>query len=206
LTKNMPPNAAQDAPLRRLSKAQRRLQLLATALDIVRKEGADRLTLGHLAISAGVSKPVVYEHFGTRSGLLIALYKSMDVAQSNALREALTTGERSTEDVVERLAVAYIHCAVDTDGVWQAVGAALAGSDEKGVVHQELLDGYVQLFATVLAAHSRLSRTDLERHCVGFIGAGEALSAAMLRGQCTEAEAAKTFAALMQGGLGATGA
>lgn len=200
-----PPDITPEAPQRRLSKAQRRLQLLEAALAIVRKEGADRLTLGHLAVCAGVSKPVVYEHFGTRSGLLIALYQAMDVEQSNALREALTTGEHNLKDVVERLAVAYVHCAVDTDGVWQAVGAALAGSEEKGAVHQELLDGYVQLFATVLAAHSPLSRPDLERRCVGFIGAGEALSAAMLRGHCTENEAAQTFAALMQGGLGAAG-
>jgi len=205
LIADTPPDITPEAPQRRLSKAQRRLQLLEAALAIVRKEGADRLTLGHLAVCAGVSKPVVYEHFGTRSGLLIALYQAMDVEQSNALREALTTGEHNLKDVVERLAVAYVHCAVDTDGVWQAVGAALAGSEEKGAVHQELLDGYVQLFATVLAAHSPLSRPDLERRCVGFIGAGEALSAAMLRGHCTENEAAQTFAALMQGGLGAAG-
>ncbi|MFC7557085.1 TetR/AcrR family transcriptional regulator [Pseudoroseomonas wenyumeiae] len=56
---------------RRFSKAERRRQLLDTALLIVREEGADRLTLGHLAARAGVSKPVAYDHFGTRSGLLI---------------------------------------------------------------------------------------------------------------------------------------
>ena len=55
-----------EAASRRLSKAERRQQLLDTALRIVREEGADRLTLGHLAIRAGVSKPVTYEHFGTR--------------------------------------------------------------------------------------------------------------------------------------------
>jgi len=48
----------------RLPKAERR-QLLAIALVIVREEGADRLTLGHLAARAGVSKPITYEHFGT---------------------------------------------------------------------------------------------------------------------------------------------
>jgi AcrR family transcriptional regulator len=42
----------------RLSKAERRQQLLDTALAIVREEGADRLTLGHLAARAGVSKPI----------------------------------------------------------------------------------------------------------------------------------------------------
>jgi hypothetical protein len=69
------------------------------ALDIVRREGAARLTLGHVA-------------------------------------------------VVGRLAVAHVHCAIDTDGVWQAEGAT-----------------------------------------------------AMLRGHCSETEAAQTFAVLMRGGL-----
>lgn len=186
---------------RRLSKAERRRQLLDTALVIVRKEGADRLTLGHLAARAGVSKPVAYDHFGTRSGLLIELYKAIDREQANALRNALTTGERSLEETVEVLAAAYIHCSADTGGEWHAVGAALAGSEEKATVYQELLDGYVRLFASVLEPHSTLSPAELERRCVGLVGAGEALSAAMVRGDCSEAEAAEAFTSLIQGGL-----
>lgn len=186
---------------RRLPKAERRRQLLDTALLIVREEGADRLTLGHLAARAGVSKPVAYDHFGTRSGLLIELYRSIDLGQANALHEALTIGERSFEETVGVLATAYIHCSADTSGEWQAVGAALAGSEEMYAVHQELIGAYVQLFASVLQPHVALSPGDLERCCVGLIGAGEALSAAMVRGDHSEAEAAGTFALLITGGL-----
>lgn len=186
---------------RRLSKATRRQQLLDTALLIIREEGADRLTLGYLAARAGVSKPIPYEHFGTRSGLLIELYKSIDFKQANALRNTLATGQRSLEETVEVLAAAYIHCGANTSGEWQAVGAALAGSQEKEAVYQELLDGYVQLFADALAPHSPLSPAELERRCVGLVGAGEALSAAMVRGHYSEAAAAEAFASLMQGGL-----
>ena len=193
--------AAGGSASRRLSSAERRRQLLAKALLIVREEGADRLTLGHLAARAGVSKPVAYDHFGTRSGLLIELYKSIDIEQANALRDALTAGERSFEETVGVLAATYIHCSVDTGGEWHAVGAALAGSEEKAAVHQELLDGYVQLFASVLKPHSTLSPAELERRCVGLVGAGETLSAAMVRGKCSEAEAAEAFTSLIQGGL-----
>lgn len=194
--------AVDDAPTsRRLSKAQRRNQLIDTALAIVRDEGADRLTLGHLAARAGVSKPIAYDHFGTRGGLLIALYKFLDDKQSNALREALSAGERSLDEVVDALARAYIHCAVDTGGEWHAIGAALAGSEEMAAVHQELIDGYVQLFASVLTPYTPLTATALERRCIGLVGAGEALSAAMVRGHCTEQAAADAFAAIMRGGL-----
>ena len=125
----------------RLSKAERRRQLLDMALVIVREEGADRLTLGHLAARAGVSKPVPYEHFGTRSGLLIELYKSLDKEQANALREALRRVQRNLKATANVLATAYIHCSADTSGEWHAVGAALSGSEEMGAVHQELIDG-----------------------------------------------------------------
>ncbi len=190
-----------EAASRRLSKADRRRQLLDTARLIVRAEGADRLTLGHLAVRAGVSKPVAYDHFATRSALLIALYRAIDMEQASALRAALTDGKRSLAETAAVLAAAYVHCSADTSGEWHAVGAALAGSAEKDAVYQELLDGSVQLFAAVLQPHSGLPPAALERRCIGLVGAGEALSAAMLRGRCSEVEAAAAFAALIRDGL-----
>lgn len=175
--------------------------MLDVALGIVREEGADRLTLGHLAVRAGVSKPVAYDHFGTRSGVLIALYRMIDREQTTALRNALRTGERSLEETAGVLATTYIHCSADTSGEWHAVGAALAGSEEKAAVYQELLDGSVRLFASVLEPHSTLPSNELERRCIGLVGAGEALSAAMVRGDCSESEAAGAFTSLIRGGL-----
>jgi AcrR family transcriptional regulator len=185
----------------RLSKDERRRQLLDTALIVVRREGADRLTLGHLAVRAGISKPVVYDHFGTRSQLLIELYRWIDVERVNAFREAMTVGKRSLKDCARVLAAAYIHCAADKTDEFHAVGAALAGSEEKARVFQELLDNSVKMFVDVLKPHSTLSAAELERRCIGLVGAGEALSAALVRDTFNEAEAAEVFAALIQGGL-----
>jgi AcrR family transcriptional regulator len=185
----------------RLSKESRRQQLLDTALIIIRKEGADRLTLGHLATRAGVSKPITYEHFSTRLGLLTALYKLLDEQQLQALQEALTRVQDNLRDTADVLATAYIHCAVDTGGELHAVRAALAGSEEMGAVQQELLAGYVQLFSATLAPHSSLPPAALHRCCVGLVGAGEALCALMLSGQSSEQEAAIAFSALIRGGL-----
>jgi AcrR family transcriptional regulator len=194
------PNADKALP-GRLSNGDRRRQLLDAALAIVREEGADRLTLGHLAVRAGVSKPIPYDHFGTRSGLLIELYKSLDREQAGALRDALASVKETLEDTARVLATAYVHCSADTSGEWHAVGAALSGSAEMGAVHQELIDGYVQLFVSVLEPHSVLSPGELQRRCAGFVGAGEALSTLMVHGGCSETEAAEAFSALIQGGL-----
>ena len=186
---------------RRLSKGERRRQLLQTALSIVREEGADRLTLGHLAARAGVSKPVAYDHFETRSGLLIELYRWIDTERVDAFRESMKVGERSMRETVQSLAAAYIDCAADTTGEFQAVGAALAGSEEKAAVYQELLDNSVKMFVSVLEPHSSLTRPELERRCIALVGAGEALSGALTRGSCTKPEAVEAFASLLAGGL-----
>ncbi len=193
--------AAQKPASSRLPKAERRRQLLAMALVIVREEGADRLTLGHLARQAGVSKPITYEHFGTRAGLLAALYKALDAQHTQALQAALNGGQRSLGETAQVLASAYIRCSLDMGGEWQAVGAALSGSEEMTAVQQELLAGYAHLFVAALRPHSALAPAALHRYCVGLVGAGEALSVLMLAGNCSEEEAAVTFTALIQSGL-----
>ena len=186
---------------RRLSGPERRRQLLDTALLIVREEGADRLTLAHLAARAGVSKPVAYDHFATRSGLLIELYRWIDLERVNAFRDSMSVGERSRAETVGILAGAYVECAADTNGEFHAVGAALAGSEEKTAVFQQLLDNSVQMFVSVLAPHCTLPPPELQRRCIGLVGAGEALSGALVRGQCTEVEAAEALASLIEGAL-----
>lgn len=162
---------------------------------IVREEGADRLTLGHLAARAGVSKPVAYEHFKTRSALLIELYRWIDFERVNAFRQAMTENQLDQAETVAALSAAYIKCAADTTGEFHAIGAALAGSDEKAKVFQELLDNSVQMFVSVLSPHGpALPPAEIERRCVALVGAGEALSAALIRETASEAEVIETFA------------
>lgn len=144
---------------------------------------------------------MAYDHFGTRSGLLIELYRWIDTERVNAFRDAMIASERSFEETVGALATAYIHCAADKTDEFHAVGAALAGSAEKAAVFQELLDNCVQMFVSVLKPHNVLSTAELEQRCIGLVGAGEALSAALVRGNCGESEAAEVFASLITGGL-----
>lgn len=193
--------ATGNSPSRRLSKAERRRQLLDTALLIVREENADSLTLGRLAVRAGVSKPVVYDHFATRSALLIELYKWIDTERVRAFREAMSRTARSAEETAQVLASAYIQCAADNTDEFHAVGAALAGSEEKAAVFQELLDNCVRMFVSVLEPHATLASAELERCCTGLVGAGEALAGALVRGRHAQDEVIETFAALIRGVL-----
>ncbi|WP_434697742.1 TetR/AcrR family transcriptional regulator [Pseudomonas sp. Z1-14] len=193
--------ATGNSSSRRLSKAERRRQLLDTALLIVREENADSLTLGRLAVRAGVSKPVVYDHFATRSALLIELYKWIDTERVRAFREAMSRTARSPEETAQVLASAYIQCAANNTDEFHAVGAALAGSEEKAAVFQELLDNCVRMFVSVLEPHATLASAELERCCTGLVGAGEALAGALVRGRHAQDEVIEAFAALIRGVL-----
>ena len=187
---------------RRLSKADRRRQLLVAALDVIREEGADNLTLGHLAVRAGVSKPVVYDHFGTRSGLLIELYRWIDTERVEAFRLTMASAGKVRDETIASLADAYIRCAADLTGEFYLVGAALAGSPEKAEVYAELLDQSVAMFVSVLRPFNRLTGPAATRLCVGLVGAGEGLSAATVRGKLTEADAIATFRDIISAAVG----
>ncbi|MFH5927282.1 hypothetical protein [Roseomonas xinghualingensis] len=113
----------------------------------------------------------------------------------------MASGERCLNERVRALAAAYIHCIDDKTDEFHAVGSALAGSEEKAAVFQELLDNSVRMFVAVLVPHNILPAHELERRCIGLVGAGEALSAALMRNHFSEAEAVRVFALLIKGGL-----
>ncbi|MBB5940540.1 TetR/AcrR family transcriptional regulator [Xanthomonas sp. 3307] len=121
---------ADRAIKRRLPKEARQRQLLEVAWSIVRSEGSDALTLGYLAERAGVTKPVVYDHFGARNGLLAALYEEYDRRQHALLDEALVACARTLPAVAKVIAASYVDCVMTMGREMPGVSAALTGSPE----------------------------------------------------------------------------
>ena len=94
----------------RLTREERRKQLIDVAWHIIRQEGTDALTLGYLATQAGVTKPVVYDHFDSRSGLFATLYREYDQRQTARMDEILRNTEPNAEKLASAIANAYIEC------------------------------------------------------------------------------------------------
>jgi AcrR family transcriptional regulator len=57
----------------RLTAAQRRLQLLEIGRAAFAAHGYEGTSVEEVALRAGVSKPIVYEHFGAKEGLYAAI-------------------------------------------------------------------------------------------------------------------------------------
>jgi AcrR family transcriptional regulator len=78
-----------DRDTRRLA---RREELLDAAVEVIRRDGP-AVSMELIAAEAGVTKPIVYRHFGDRSGLVSALAKRfsddlMGALQASLLRDA----------------------------------------------------------------------------------------------------------------------
>lgn len=197
-----PAPSTQEPPKRRLSWPDRHQDLLEKGLNIVREEGVDALTLGVLAQQAGVSKPVVYDHFETRSVLLTALYRWIDAERKQAFQEGMARGEIAYESTVDALSSTYIRCATDASGEFFAIGAAMTGSEERARIYRELVDTGVRMFEAVLRPHVRLPDLELQRLCIALVGAGESLSTSVLEGATTEDDAIATYSHLIRQAMG----
>ena len=93
---------------KRMAKEDRRQQLLQTASLVIREQGIEALTLASLAERAGVTKPITYEHFGTRAGLLIAMFRDHDDQTTRNVNAAISAGGKSLEAVGSILSTNYM--------------------------------------------------------------------------------------------------
>ncbi|MCS3418489.1 AcrR family transcriptional regulator [Pseudomonas sp. BIGb0450] len=176
------------APRRRLSRDDRLRQLLDVAWQLVREEGTDALTLGHLAELAGVTKPVVYDHFGDRAGLLAALYEDFDARQNQVFAAAIEASEPTLDDRAWVIASCYVDCVLLQGREIPGVIAALAGSPELETIKREydvIFLGKCSDALAPFAVDGVIGQAGLR----GMLGAADALSHAAASGEISPLEA-----------------
>ncbi|MDO7926207.1 TetR/AcrR family transcriptional regulator [Pseudomonas sp. KFB-139] len=175
-------------PRRRLSRDDRHRQLLDVAWQLVREEGTEALTLGRLAEQAGVTKPVVYDHFGTRAGLLATLYKDFDERQTALMDAAFQTSDATLINKADIIASSYVDCVVLHGGEISGVVAALASSPELEKIKRDYEAIFLEKCRNALAPFSPsgvISQAGLR----AMLGAAEALSNAAASAEITSAQA-----------------
>ncbi|RDJ23519.1 TetR/AcrR family transcriptional regulator [Bosea caraganae] len=184
-----------------MAKGERRQQLLATAFDMVRRDGTDTLTLATLAEQAGVTKPITYEHFGTRAGLLLALYRDYEERQNAAMHAAIAASGRTLTEVAEIVATAYVDCALTSGPASEEIAATLCAYEETKdflqASRRACIAGYAGAFSAVAAVPPERS----EALFSGILGATEALARSATSGQITRETAITTIAQIAVGAV-----
>lgn len=172
----------------RLSRQERYTQLIEVAWQIIREEGTEALTLGHLAERAGITKPVVYDHFTSRSGLFAALYREYDLRSTARMDEQI----RQTAPVLEKLATviadAYIECVLLSGREMPSVIAALSGTPELEQLRLEYATAFIEKCGALFAPFC--NGNPLPTSALwAMLGAAEGLSWAVVIGKISAQQA-----------------
>jgi len=98
-----------------MTSAARREQLLEVGRSLFAEKGFEATSVEEIAATAGVSKPVVYEHFGGKEGLYAVIVDREMLALLDRVESALTgNGARV---LLEQAALALLdYIEADTDG------------------------------------------------------------------------------------------
>lgn len=179
---------ATEPARRRLSWEERHAQLIDVAWRIIREEGTAALTLGHLAQQAGVTKPVVYDHFTNRSGLFAMLYKEFDRRQTALMDDNICRAAPTLEPRAAVVAASYIECVLQQGREMPSVMAALTGTPELAQIRQEYAAGFTEKCRALFAPFCD-GQPLRDAALRGMLGAAEGLSDAVVNGVVSEQQA-----------------
>lgn len=93
--------------LTRMPREQRRAQLLDAAGEVFTANGYHAASMDDIAEAAGVSKPVLYQHFGSKLDLYLALLDLACDRLVDLVAEALASTEDNADRVVATMAAFY---------------------------------------------------------------------------------------------------
>jgi AcrR family transcriptional regulator len=114
----------------RLPAAARREQLLSVALDVFARQGFHGTAMSEVAEAAGVTKPVLYQHFASKRELYLALLEEVGQRLRDAIEHA-TREAGSPRDQVERGYLAYFTWVAEDHQAFRLLFGSGARRDEE---------------------------------------------------------------------------
>src|SRR6187551_1934828 len=91
----------------RLPRDQRRIQLLDAASEVFAAKGYHAAAMDDIADVAGVSKPVLYQHFPSKLDLYLALLDQSCDRLAEVVEDALASTEENADRVIATVAAFY---------------------------------------------------------------------------------------------------
>jgi AcrR family transcriptional regulator len=138
--------------VQRLPAQARREQLLDVTAAIVVGRGFQAVSIQSVARSAGISRPIVYEHFGDLSGLLEALVKrEMARARSQISETALEDlSEGNPIELMVASLRAYLGAVEQNPNTWRLVLLPPEGAPE--MLRKSILQGRADVLESLTRA------------------------------------------------------
>lgn len=154
----------------RLTRSARRQQLLDAALDVFAEQGYHAAAMDEIAERAGVSKPVLYQHFPGKLELyqdLLTTHADIMVATVAAALEASSDNEERVHGAV----AAYFDFVAGAGRAYRLIFSAdLRSEPDVAAVVDGTARRCIDLIAEAVTADSGLDRARARLLAVGLVG------------------------------------
>lgn len=158
----------------RLSAPARREQILDVSVQVFARNGFHSTSMNDVAEAAGVTKPVLYQHFGSKQ----ALYGALIEEAGSRLRAAIDTavrGATSGKEQTERGFVAYFRWVADDHDAFLLLFGLRANRDaESTAMIRRITDEAAAAIAPLIAADIDPAHQRMLAH--GLVGLAEGAS------------------------------
>jgi AcrR family transcriptional regulator len=154
----------------RLTRDARRAQLLVAARDVFAAQGYHAAAMDDIAEKAGVSKPVLYQHFPGK----LELYRALLTTYADDLVERVESSIEATADNEQRVHAAvsaYFDFVAGEGQAYRLVfGTDLRGEPEAAAVVDSALSRCIDKIAAVVTADAGLDDPRARLLAVGLVG------------------------------------
>jgi len=175
--------ASQLRGRKKVPRAVREREMLEVAGRVFARRGFHAASMEEIADGAGVSKPMIYNYFGSKEGLYFAYIELAGRRMLARMRGAVRAAGAQPEDRLWASALAFFGHVDDNRDEWSVLFGELAArgapfSREVSAIRATVSDGTAALFDEVLesagANPSEIGGTEPLGHA--FVGAGESLA------------------------------
>jgi AcrR family transcriptional regulator len=105
---------------RRVPRAERERQMIAVAERMFAERGFQAVGMDEIAEQVGVSKPMIYEYFGSKEGLFVACIRQARAELLTATTESVA-GHTSVEDALRAGLTAFFEFTDSHRRSWQLI-------------------------------------------------------------------------------------
>lgn len=150
-------------------REKRRAELLAAAIVAIRRDGAS-VSMEAIATEAGVTKPIVYKHFGDRNGLSAAIGEQFSSRVVDAIEAALAHRELEPQQLLRSTIDTYLRFVEQEPNLYRFLVATLPTTTND---HTGAVSAIGQRVAVVLGELLRASGHDsgaAEPWAYGIVG------------------------------------
>jgi AcrR family transcriptional regulator len=154
----------------RLPRSARRTQLLGAAREVFVAQGYHAAAMDDIAERAGVSKPVLYQHFPGKRELYLALLDQHTEELLAAIRQALASTTVNKQRVAATMAAYFEFIDQESSSFKLVFESDLTSDDEVRRLVDRVSNGCAHLFAEVIQEDTGLPRDEAELLAVALAG------------------------------------